>query len=92
MRPADRDISRLPRWAQDRIVALERDVEHLRAALAADAEELARIDANIAVVKANLETLRERRREALASAWQRAHVVRLAEVEALVDLPWKAEP
>lgn len=57
-----------------------------------EAAELARIDEDIAEVQERLETLRRQRREALASAWQRAHVVRLADVEALVDLPWKAEP
>lgn len=39
MRPADRDVSRLPKWAQDRIASLERDVEHLRATLAVGPED-----------------------------------------------------
>jgi len=49
-----------------------------------EAEVLDAIDRDIADVQSRLNALKDRRQDALRTAWQRAHVVRLAEIEQLL--------
>lgn len=57
-----------------------------------EAAELDRIDSDIDAAKARLDALRTARKDAVARAWQRAHAVRLADVEALIDVPFPPPP
>ena len=49
-----------------------------------EAEQLDAIDADIAQLQAELDALKERRKQALHTAWQRGNVVRLKELEVLL--------
>ena len=59
----------------------------LRRLRAHEADQLDALDAQINALEAELASLRERRTAILHAAWQRGNVVRLNEVEALLDRP-----
>lgn len=74
---AHHDVTRLARTA----AAVKSVVRRLRPEEAAVLDE---IDTEIAAVTARLKELRSQRAAAVQAAWTKAHVVRLAEVEALI--------
>lgn len=49
--------------------------------------EIAKVDADIAVVEQELKTLKATRAEIVATAWAKAHVVTVKELEELADAP-----